>query len=802
MAPLTQEITVNNAYTEASTKARRVVTACIDFSPKVSVIMPVYNVGKYLRQAVESVLNQTLREIELICVDDGSTDDSVSILREYAAKDSRVTIICQENKFAGVARNAGLAVARGEFLAFLDSDDFFAENMLERACQVAQQEKSDVVYFRYCNYDNETGELSAPRGINIPNPAKQGNIYTCNPDEFAEKRYTMCNPMPWNKLIRASLVRAENIRFQGIPASNDVYFSLLLISCAKRITLLYEHLVFYRHNRSDSLRNTRDKNPLAFWQAYKLLAESLKQKGVWSKCQTAYLSSLLSTSYWTFQSVIDKKFEVRQFFQSEIQPEFKGDFEAAALTDFQRMRLNHLSCPEIIVSLTSYPARIGTINQVIETILQQSLPADKVILWLAPEQFPNKESDLPAELLEQTNRGLTIDWYHDIRSYKKLIPTLKKYPEAIIVTIDDDNLYHPNWLKELFEEYCKRKDEKVIISHNVTRLYMHDESLNSCPAPIFLDEKSHCDPGIVQPSAFNKIRGCGGVFYPPHCLHESIFDEDYFMSQAPTSDDIWFHVCALKQGFKVVSLPVGRHCLNLIPGTQETALCRINDVPETGHFKHHLRNLTAHDEAIMQLFRDDHEENSSLLLKLAAKKIGDRLRTCRLDIRNLGGEDRDIEVSAPDMEISSPSWLNNKHGKGKMLQGKKISTSIELKAIGDGTLKILLRGHDYRVNKATVPVAIDIVNFQVDNEPPVSVTVNYAQYYQRDIKVRNGQKVVIKLTTLPHLFTPLELKALIKDLRYGGDFVRDNMEAIVTELQSKAICERLQYLTNVGIFHA
>lgn len=796
MAPSTQQISVQNAYQETATRATRLVTACIDFSPKVSVIMPVYNVEKYIRQAVESVLNQTLREIELICVDDGSTDNSIPILRELAARDSRITIICQENKFAGVARNAGLAVAKGEFLAFLDSDDFFDARMLERTYQVAQQEKSEVVYFRYCNYDNETGELSTPRGINIPNPAQKGNIYTCNPDEFAEKRYTMCNPMPWNKLIRASLVKEQEIRFQGIPASNDVYFSLLLISCAKRITLLYEHLVFYRHNRSDSLKNTRDKNPVAFWQAYKLLAHSLRSKGLWEKCKSAYLASLLSTSYWTFLNVTEKKSEVRQFFQTQIYPEFKEEFDDINLSAFHQLRLRHLLSPEIIVSLTSYPARINTINQVIETILQQSLSADKVILWLAPEQFPNKEADLPEVLLEQTQRGLIIDWYHDIRSYKKLIPTLKLYPEAIIVTIDDDNLYRNDWLKELFEEYYKRRNEKVIISHNVTRLYMHDDKLNSFSAPLFLDEDSHCDPGIVHPSAFNKIRGCGGVLYPPHSLHESIFDEQCFMTLAPTSDDIWFHVCALKQGYKVVALPVGRHSLDLIPGTQDTALCRVNDTPETGFFRQHLRTLTSRDEEVMNVFYADNAKNSALLHRLAVKKIGDILSTYRLDIKNIGGEDCDVEVVAPGMTISAPSWLANKQGKGKMLRGTASSVRIELTAIGDGSLKILLRGHDFRVRGERIPVTVDVVRMQVNDSAPQSVSVDYLHYHDLNIKVTHGQKVVIQLTVLPHLYPIQELVDLISRLYPGIAYIEDNMEKIVTSLHQNATSGRLLYLTD------
>ena len=112
---------------------------------KVSVIIPVYNVAPYLRQKLDSVLGQTLRDIEVICVDDGSDDGCAKILEEYAQKDPRVCVLSQENAGAGAARNLGLAHASGEFLSFLDSDDFFEPTMLEKMVALAQEDNDDFV---------------------------------------------------------------------------------------------------------------------------------------------------------------------------------------------------------------------------------------------------------------------------------------------------------------------------------------------------------------------------------------------------------------------------------------------------------------------------------------------------------------------------------------------------------------------------------------------------------------------------------------------------------------------------------
>lgn len=105
--------------------------------PKVSVIIPVYNAEKYLRECLDSVVNQTLEEIEVICVDDGSTDGSLDILYEYEEKDSRVKVLKQKNQHAGVARNAGIDIAQGEYVHFLDSDDYLTLNAYEVLFQKA-----------------------------------------------------------------------------------------------------------------------------------------------------------------------------------------------------------------------------------------------------------------------------------------------------------------------------------------------------------------------------------------------------------------------------------------------------------------------------------------------------------------------------------------------------------------------------------------------------------------------------------------------------------------------------------------
>ena len=121
-------------------------------SVKVSVILPVYNASDYLHQCMDSIVGQTLKDIEIICVDDGSTDNSLDILKEYEQKDKRVKVIQQKNAGAGAARNNGLSIATGEYLSFLDSDDFFEPDMLEKAYEKAKGSNAQIVVFRSDQY--------------------------------------------------------------------------------------------------------------------------------------------------------------------------------------------------------------------------------------------------------------------------------------------------------------------------------------------------------------------------------------------------------------------------------------------------------------------------------------------------------------------------------------------------------------------------------------------------------------------------------------------------------------------------
>lgn len=198
--------------------------------------------------------------------------------------------------------------------------------------------------------------------------------------------------------------------------------------------------------------------------------------------------------------------------------------------------------PELVVSLTSYPARMYDIHLTLYSLLTQDLKPDKIILWLGEEQFPRKRDDVPRRVRDLERWGVDIKWCADTKSYKKLLPTLQEYPESVIVTADDDIYYPQHWLKELWETH--RKTGARIVAHRCHRVACNGEGL----APYSSWKK--CVRGY-EASYLNFMTGAGGVLYAPGSLHEDVFNVAKAMELCPHNDDIWFWAAALLNGTRI-----------------------------------------------------------------------------------------------------------------------------------------------------------------------------------------------------------------------------------------------------------
>lgn len=242
----------------------------------VSVIVPVYNSQEYLRQCMDSVLQQSLKEIEVICVDDGSEDQSLLILEEYAKADERVRILHQKQQYAGIARNNGLKYARGKYLVFWDSDDYFYPTALEKMFDQCEKDQADLCICGANQYYCDT-ELEVRTSIyldmnHVPNevPFNQTMI----PDSILN----ITTVVPWNKMYLREFVLQTGIEFQGVRNGNDIYFVTCMICLAERITIVDDILVCYRKNQGTNLVSNMAKSPVSPIQAWTCAAETLRER--------------------------------------------------------------------------------------------------------------------------------------------------------------------------------------------------------------------------------------------------------------------------------------------------------------------------------------------------------------------------------------------------------------------------------------------------------------------------------------------------------------------------------------------
>lgn len=217
-------------------------------TPKISVIMPVYNTEKYLRQCLNSILNQTMSDIEIICVDDGSSDSSQDILTAYANIDRRVKVTRQENRGAGTARNTGLAMANGDYIHFFDSDDWMEANLYEVLYKHIREQKADVCVCFFETFDTRTGKVTRnPRPL-------IGDRYVCTTSFRQNPSYLVHSTMvSWNKLYSRKLLVENDILFQDMPFAEDRAFYFHVLVCAEKIAIVDEYLIHYRINNDNSL---------------------------------------------------------------------------------------------------------------------------------------------------------------------------------------------------------------------------------------------------------------------------------------------------------------------------------------------------------------------------------------------------------------------------------------------------------------------------------------------------------------------------------------------------------------------
>lgn len=285
---------------------------------KVSVIIPVYNGGEAFEKCLKDVLNQSLKEIEVICVDDGSTDQTKNIIEKAALEDERVIYVSQKNQGAAVARNHGFKYAKGEYVSFLDADDFYEPQMLEKAYLSSQKHQVDICIFKGDKYDQQNHRY-------LPmDYALRMNEIPCNPFSYQDIKdhvFHFCVGWAWDKLYRREFIVQEQLSFQNLRTSNDLFFVFSSLVKANKIYALNEKLIHHRVNASPSLSVTREKSWNCFYLAANALRDELIRIGKYQEVEKSFVNWYVHFCFWNLDTIEGEAYQkVYQLLRDNIFP--------------------------------------------------------------------------------------------------------------------------------------------------------------------------------------------------------------------------------------------------------------------------------------------------------------------------------------------------------------------------------------------------------------------------------------------------------------------------------------------------
>lgn len=551
---------------------------------KVSVIIPVHNAEKHLQECLQCGTMQSLKEMEIICVDDGSTDSSMDILRHVAKQDRRLAVLSAERKGAGVARNLGLERATGEYVIFLDSDDQFSFNLLELSYANAVNNQSDLVVFDYKTLDAE-GNVTNCEGIHADYLPDNQTIFSYK--DCPEKIMNIITSTPCNKLYRRNFLLEHQLKYEEINSADDITFSAVSVAVAERISFIRESLVEHRirHTGTSSSKNIGHLNNVIIAVSsavrqtmslpYHMEIKHSIQRFAIENLAFALKNQLVNLGIPEIKSYYEYVHEYfnTEFFSDITEKNIKNILEYKIFLIIKKQNydtMKRMTSRKVIASLTSYPARMDTLHLAIESIISQTHKADDIILWLAQDQFPNREEDLPDTIKAfLADRKLTIRWCKDLKPHKKYFYAMQEFPEALIITFDDDLMYGEKTIEDLYFSYLLWPNAvSTVRAHLIT----FDDHGKCLPYRYWIKE---VDAHILTPSMQFLATGVAGVLYPPGLFKTEMFDENAILETCLWADDLWLKAMQIVSKVPVV-IAKPHERLKYIPGSQKEALCHTN----------------------------------------------------------------------------------------------------------------------------------------------------------------------------------------------------------------------------------
>lgn len=286
---------------------------------KVSIVVPVYNVATYLVKCLDSLHQQTLQEIEIICVDDGSTDGSLEMLYEYQEKEPRMKILQQKEASAGAAkaRNLGISVATGEYLLILDSDDYFSLELAEKTYLKAKSVHADIVVFDAVHVDYKTLEPLEQYTCLYEHYLPMASVFSGKDNAFVLFQST--TSAAWTKLFKRSFVLEHNLFFQEVHVIDDIFFVYRALACCERMAIIKDKLINYRYMNPESQIQNLQRDSFAAKKYFYAMSDWLKEHLLYEKYEHTFFISvkIVCETYLSNLKSMEEKKDLFQWMVSE-----------------------------------------------------------------------------------------------------------------------------------------------------------------------------------------------------------------------------------------------------------------------------------------------------------------------------------------------------------------------------------------------------------------------------------------------------------------------------------------------------
>jgi glycosyltransferase involved in cell wall biosynthesis len=417
----------------------------------ISVIMPVYNNGDVVANTVKSLLAQTYGDFELLCINDCSPDNSLDVLRRLEKKDSRIKVYSNEtNRGAGYCRNFGLELIKGDYCFFLDGDDYFEPEFLEKMHTKIVETDADVCF---CNY---TFVKTDGTKINTTGFAEKITVNPFSPQDFKQELFQLNHAVPWNKIYKVDFIKKTGYRFEELSSSNDLSFTLAVFSQAKKIAFVEDSLI--RYSKGDATSTTmslKDSHVDNVFKAYDALMRNISR--------LPHFNDLLPTFYTAITRSLNYRLGLKSNYNLHYQPELSTDENFLKYIKDNNLETELVNCYLKDLPLVTVILRIKDghnlrlLAETIESLLNQSLSrmTIKVVNELSDVKSFNEASAVVEEYAGKDDRLEICNSSSDIDN------VVNQVKSPFIFMAEAGELFEKETLLELFFSFIKSDADVV-----------------------------------------------------------------------------------------------------------------------------------------------------------------------------------------------------------------------------------------------------------------------------------------------------------------------------------------------------